>query len=94
MNRKPRDPDAPIPWRPWLRRAQRLVELVDAHPDVFKGFTIEWLDRERTQENSLSGVVEWLEREKYVTVPLIIAIQNTERAVRKMIRFKEKKAKL
>lgn len=76
-----------LPWKPWLRRARRIVEQVKEHG--FENFTVEWLDRNRSPLNTLSGVIEWMEQERRVTVPLMIAIQNTERAVRRMIRRKE-----
>jgi len=81
------------PWKSWLRRAKKLVELINEHPDVFKNWTIAWLEREQGGLNTLSGVVEWMEREERITPPLIVAIINTERAVRNMIRFKTLKEK-
>ena len=48
------------------------------------------LERNRSEENTLSGVVEWMEREQYITFPLMAAIANTEKAVRHMIKRKER----
>jgi len=79
------------PWKSWLRRVKRLVEVINEHPDIFKNWTIEWLERNQSQFNSLSGVVEWVEREERITPPLMVAIVNTERAVRNMIRYKKHK---
>lgn len=66
------------PWKKYVRIAEKLILKVKENELIFD---VDWL----------VSAIEWITKEEFVTGALIVGIENTDMAVRKILYFKRQK---